>query len=132
MKRRLPWNWKDRLVLVQDVNDDDIEYKLRFRDGTTPKGFMKQIGSFYVSKNTIHSEIDKHFQNRGLGFLCYRTILHDLGELRTKYWDASDHARSIWKKLVKCYPYKTEFWSNLLIVKAKGKCSGITIIKAPQ
>ncbi len=127
-KCKLPWNWKSRLVLESEVTDYTIEYTLAFRKGTTPKGFSRHIGTFMYEDQRIHSDVDEYFQNRGLGMLCYRTILHEHGELVTCYHAASSQAKAIWNKLVKLYPYETEFWTSFLKITSKGQFVGLPVI----
>ena len=127
MKRRLPWNWKSRLVLIREFDDYITDYKLCFRKGETPRGFHRQIGLFTVQCNFIHSEIDEVFQNRGLGLLCYRTILHEAGVLYTRYHSASPQAQSVWRKLIKIYPHDKDFWTTKIRIRAKNRFVGFPI-----
>jgi len=128
-KTKLPCNWRSRLVLIKEIEDKETNYCLEFKKGKTPKGFHRWVADFYIDNTGyIHSNVNDYFQNRGLGTQCYRTILHDVGSLKTTFHSASDQAKSVWRKLIKIYPYETNFWDNYLMVISDSEFQGIPII----
>ena len=127
MKKRLPWNWRNNIETVKDLDNFDenlITFQLQFMNDKTPKGFYKTIGFLTIevpptSGNfplVMESYIHEPMRNRGLGKLLYITALDNFKSLSTKYHDHSDCARNVWLSLMKEFKYTTDFLSGILTI----------------
>lgn len=110
--RPLVGDFMERLELVQLEGEDMETFQLQFQHGKCPKGFVSVVGQFEMCGGFIHSDIyDTRLIGRGIGTRAYMTILKKYGKLKTSYHNASREAQALWRKLVKIFPYETEFFT---------------------
>jgi hypothetical protein len=123
-RRRLPNNWRDRIELViMEDSATEWSFTLQFKQGETPRGFKKIIGTLDVTlkHGGKHYFVDSmfleaHFHNRKLGLLLYETAIKHLGSLTSCYWEASVKAKRAWKSIVRRYDWECDFFGGFLTV----------------
>jgi hypothetical protein len=78
------------------------------------------VGNFLIEEDdSIHSNLETRFAGLGLGFKGYCSILKHRGMLKSCYHHASHEAKYVWKKLIKYFPYETDFFSGVLTMRWK-------------
>lgn len=127
VKRRLPFNWRSRIEIVEEEECEfsghkiryvETRYVLTFIKGKTPKGFLTRIGDILVcvkdGEIEVEPEINEWAKGRGLGKMLYEHVLNKHGSISTIYHEASPEARMVWDSLCRRFPFKTDFFSGKL------------------
>lgn len=83
-----------------------------------------EIGNISVFKNRVGIYVNTVFvkpsyRGKGFGYQLYEFVLKEHEHLSTFYFNASDDAKRVWKKLIKKYRYETDFFNETLKVHLK-------------
>ena len=82
------------------------------------------IGYINVQKKGKHnfvkvSSVINNYRGKGCGSMLYEHAIKELGSLSTNYHAASSLAQRVWKRLIKKYRHRDEFFSGVLTVFKK-------------
>ena len=127
MKTRLPNNWRTRIefstIDCGRYRGDEICFSCDFKDGKTPEGFRQNIGYLIVSPDGFieSAMVAPRMRRRGIGKALYINALNHFGFIYTKYFEASDAAKQVWKSLIKEYTSRQVFFAGKLIVYKRKK-----------
>lgn len=117
---KLPRNWRCYLNIVEKrYSSKEIEYILTLNlPGSiqpTDVGYIsiKKKGKYNFVKV---ASVNVSYRGKGCGSMLYEHAINKLGSLSTNYHSASSLAQRVWKKLIKKYRHKDEFFTGVLTV----------------
>ena len=122
-RMKLPRNWRCYLSIVeQRYANKEIEYVLKLK--LPGKAQYIDIGYINVQKKGKHnfvkvSSVINNYRGKGCGSMLYEHAIKELGSLSTNYHAASSLAQRVWKRLIKKYRHRDEFFSGVLTVFKK-------------
>jgi hypothetical protein len=120
---KLPRNWRCYLNIFEHrYSNKEIEYTLKLK--LPGKMQYMDIGYITIQKKGKHnfvkvSSVINTYRGKGCGSMLYEHAVTNLGSLSTNYHSASSLAQRVWKRLIKKYKHKDDFFSGVLTVFKK-------------
>jgi len=79
--------------------------------------YLDKEDKFFIEK----SFIETRYRGKGYGKKLYEHALHELGTLKTNYFEASASAQRVWQSLEKKYKSRKDFFNGVLTLYNKLK-----------
>jgi hypothetical protein len=113
----------DRIEIIKSDRGSNVIYNLSYKKGKCPRGYCRKIAELelegeekFVVTSEIYRKLDR---GKGIGSYLYEYALLDNKIISTDYHSATKEAQYIWRKLIKKYSYKTNFFTSNLRVFVK-------------
>ena len=122
-RMKLPRKWRCYLSIVEQIYaNKEIEYVLKLK--LPGKAQYIDIGYINVQKKGKYNfvkvaSVISNYRGKGCGSMLYEHAIKELGSLSTNYHAASSLAQRVWKRLIKKYRHRDEFFSGVLTVFKK-------------
>jgi GNAT superfamily N-acetyltransferase len=122
-RMKLPRNWRCYLsIFEQRYSSKEVEYVLKLK--LPGKLQYVDIGYITIQKKGKYNfvkvaSVITNYRGKGCGSMLYEHAINELGSLSTNYHAASSLAQRVWKRLIKKYRHKDEFFSGVLTVFKK-------------
>lgn len=120
---KLPRNWRCYLTITeQKYSKKEIEYVLKIK--LPGKLQYMDIGYISIQKKGKYNFVKVasviiNYRGKGCGIMLYEHAINQLGSLSTNYHAASSLAQRVWKRLIKKYKHKDDFFTGVLTVFKK-------------
>lgn len=117
---KLPRNWRCYLIITeQKYSKKEIEYVLKIK----LPGKLQCMDIGYISiqikgkYNFVKvASVIPQYRGKGCGSMLYEHAIKELCSLSTNYHSASSLAQRVWKRLIKKYKHKDDFFTGILTV----------------
>jgi len=122
-RMKLPRNWRCYLNIIEKrYSSKEVEYVLTLK--LPGKLQYMDIGYISIQKKGKYNfvkvaSVITNYRGKGCGSMLYEHAINELGSLSTNYHSASNLAQRLWKRLIKKYRHKDEFFSGVLTVFKK-------------